>query len=371
MLLGTALSGLSHLHVQGNRFGWVLMLRMLNKILRMGCLLCVTGWIHSSNAQDNRFDVFEYRVEGTTLLPVTIVEQAVYPHLGENKTLEDVERARDALERAYHDAGYLTVLVSIPQQKVDEAVVRLQVTEAPVKRLRVVDSRYFSPADIKAAIPELAEGKVPHFPEMQKQLGNLNRSADRRVTPVLRAGKTPGTVEVDLKVKDQLPLHGSVELNSRQIPNTTLTRLSANLSWDNLWYRQHSLGLTGLIAPENPDESKVLSANYTLPVPVGGFLALYSVYSDSNVASVGALNVLGNGVLVGGRYILPLPGSEKFFHTATFGVDYKDFKQTVNLLDGGNFNTPISYLPFTVGWDGTWLGEGRTTKLGLSANFHV
>src|SRR5687768_9177557 len=105
------------------------MLRILNKILRAGCLLCLMGSIHSSYAQETRFDVFEYRVEGTTLLPVTIVEQAVYPHLGENKTLEDVEKARDALERAYHDEGYLTVLVTIPQQKVDNAIVRLQVTE--------------------------------------------------------------------------------------------------------------------------------------------------------------------------------------------------------------------------------------------------
>ena len=347
------------------------MLRIINKILWAGCVAGLTGWMHASYAQDAQFDVFEYRVEGATLLPVTMVEQAVYPYLGEKKTLEDVEKARDALERAYHGEGYLTVLVSIPQQKVDSAMVTLTVTEAPVKRLRVVDSRYFSPADIKAAVPELAEGNVPNFPEMQKQLASLSRSADRRITPVLRAGKTPGTVEVDLKVKDQFPLHGSVELNSRQIPNTTLTRLSTNVSWDNLWQRQHSLGLTGLITPENPDQSKVFSANYTMPMASGGFLALYSIYSKSAVASLGTLNVLGNGVIVGGRYILPLPGSEKFFHTATLGVDYKDFSQTVNLLDGGNFNTPISYMPFTAGWDGTWVGEGRTTKFGVSVNFHV
>lgn len=324
-----------------------------------------------SYAQDAQFDVFEYRIEGATLLPVTVVEQAVYPHLGEKKTLVHVEQARDALERAYHGAGYLTVLVNIPQQKVEGGVVRLTVTEAPVKRVRVVDSRYFSPADIKAAVPEVAEGNVPNFPEMQKQLASLNRTADRRITPVLRAGKTPGTVEVDLKVKDQLPLHGSIELNSRQIPNTTLTRLSANVSWDNLWHRQHSLGLTGLITPENPDQSKVFSANYTMPLESGGFLALYSVYSASDVASLGTLNVLGNGLIVGGRYILPLPGSEKFFHTVTLGMDYKDFGQSVNLLEGGSFNTPVSYMPFTVGWDGNWLGERRTTKLGLSLNFHV
>lgn len=105
--------------------------------------------MHASHAQDAIFDVFEYRIQGATLLPVTVVEQAVYPYLGEKKSLQEVEQARDALERAYHESGYLTVLVSIPQQKVDDGVVRLTVTEAPVKRLRVVDSRYFSPADIK------------------------------------------------------------------------------------------------------------------------------------------------------------------------------------------------------------------------------
>src|SRR5688500_904232 len=106
----------------------------MTKVLWAGCLICLMGWMRLSYAHEARFDVFEYRVEGATLLPVTVVEQAVYSHLGENKTLEDVERARDALERAYHDAGYLTVLVSIPQQKVDSAIVRLAVTEAPVKR---------------------------------------------------------------------------------------------------------------------------------------------------------------------------------------------------------------------------------------------
>ena len=342
-----------------------------NTSLWLFVLIYLGGWESYSQAQDAQFDIFEYRVEGTARLPVTTVEQAVYPYLGESKSLAEVEKARESLERAYHDAGYLTVLVSIPQQKVEDAVVRLEVTEAPVKRVRVVDSRYFSPDDIRSGVPELAEGNVPNFSEMQKQLANLNRSPDRRVTPVLRAGRTPGTVEVDLKVKDQFPLHGSVELNSRQIPNTTLTRLIANLSWDNLWQRQHSLGVTGLVSPQDTEQSRVIVANYTMPIPNAGFLAVYAIYSNSSVASVGTLNVLGNGVIVGGRYIAPLPGSENFFHTATLGVDYKDFGQNINLIDGGSFSTPITYMPFTVGWDGTWIGDGRTTKLGLSANFHI
>ena len=324
-----------------------------------------------------RFDVFEYRVEGATLLPVVAVEQAVYPHLGEKKTLADVERAREALEKAYHGAGYLTVLVSIPQQKVDEGVVKLKVTEAPIDRLRVVESRYFSLGEIRAGVPALAEGTVPNFNQMQKELAALNKSADRRITPVLRPGKTPGTVEVDLKVKDQLPLHGNVELNDRYSQDTTRTRLTASLRWDNLWQKQHGLGITLQTAPENPDESRVFAANYTWPLASGNYLALYGVLSESDVAAVGTLNVLGNGTIVGARYIVPLRSrGESFFHTATLGADYKDFDQSVNLIDSGGFNTPITYLPFTLGWDGTWLaqresGRSRSTRIGVAFNFHL
>ena len=125
-------------------------------------------------------------------------------------------------------------------------------------------------------------------------------------------------------------------------------------------------------APENTDESKVFSANYTWPLASGNYLALYGVRSESDVAAVGTLNVLGNGNILGARYIVPLRSrSEGFFHTATLGVDYKDFDQSVALIGGGDFNTPITYLPFTAGWDGTWLGEGRTTKVGVAFNFHL
>jgi len=335
-------------------------------------LLLAAGLVLSTaHAQDARFDVFEYRVEGATLLPAIAVERAVYGHMGEQKTLADVEKAREALEKAYHGAGYLTVLVSIPQQRVNKGVVRLQVTEAPVERLRVTESRYYSLGAIKAAAPQLAEGNVPNFQDVQAELTALNRSPDRRVTPVLRPGKTPGTVEVDLKVQDRLPFHGNLELNDRYSPDTTRTRASASLRWDNLWGRQHSIGLTVQTAPQDPGESQVFSLNYTWPLANGGFLAFYGIRSDSDVSAVGTLNVVGRGDIVGARYIRPLPGNESFFHSASFGIDHKDFDQSVKLIGSGGFNTPIAYTPFTLGWDGTWLGEQRTTRVGISFNFHV
>ena len=50
------------------------------------------------------------------MLSATRIEEAVYPYLGEDKTIADVEATRTALEKAYRDAGYLTVLVGIPSR---------------------------------------------------------------------------------------------------------------------------------------------------------------------------------------------------------------------------------------------------------------
>jgi hemolysin activation/secretion protein len=335
-------------------------------------VLCVWVCISASHAQDaDHFDVMEYRIEGTTLLPVATIEQAVTPHLGEKKTLADVENAREALESAYHRAGYLTVLVSIPQQRIVAGVVALAVTEAPVDRLRVVESRYFSLGAIKAGVPELAEGRVPQFDQMQDELAALNRSNDRRVSPILRPGKTPGTVEAELKVQDTLPVHGSVEVNDHHSQDTTPTHMSANLRFDNLWQRQHSLGINMQTVPENPDESRVLSLNYSVALESGNFLSLYGVKTDSDVAAVGTLSVIGRGRIYGARYIVALPGDSSFVHTANLGVDLKDFVQTVRLQGSDGFNTPISYMPLTLGWDGTWLTQNTNTRFGSSFNFHL
>ncbi|WP_234406095.1 ShlB/FhaC/HecB family hemolysin secretion/activation protein [Methylobacillus glycogenes] len=292
------------------------------------------------------FDIMEFQVTGNSVLPVSKIEQAVYPFLGESKSIEDVEAARAALEKSFHDAGYLTVFVSTPEQEVNEKVVRLEVTEGKVEKLRVVGAKYYSLGAIKNRAGELAEGKVPYFPNVQRQLASLNGQPDRQVAPVLRPGKTPGKVEVDLKVEDKLPLHASLELNNRYIANTTHTRLNGSLRYDNLWQQDHSLSLSFQLTPENTDETRVLSATYMIPTPGGDYWALYGVLSRSDVAAVGDVSVIGNGSILGLRYIhpLPAPALSGYFHNLTLGVDYKDFKESTRLI-GTGFNTPISYMP--------------------------
>jgi len=325
--------------------------------------------------QPATFDLLELRVKGNNLIDKKQLERTIYPFLGLKKSVDNVEAARATLEELYKTQGYQTVSVDIPEQDVKNGIVYLQVVEGKISRLRVKDARYFSLGKIKAGVPELAEGNVPNFPKMQKQLAELGiESPDRQIQPVLRAGDTPGTLEVDLKVKDELPLHGKVELNGRNTSTTSRLRLVSSLRYENLWQAMHSASLMYQVSPENSDEVDVWAGTYALPLfSSDARLAFYGVSSSSSaqIASAGALSVIGIGNIYGARLVKPLTPINDYFHSATLGVDYKDFQEDVNLIGADNIKTPISYLPFMAQYSGSLRTKESETTFDVGAHFSV
>jgi len=312
---------------------------------------------------EKKFPILEYQVEGNTLLPVIEIEQAVTPFLGPDRGIRDVEAARRELEKRYHDRGYQTVLVNIPPQQVSDGVVRLAVVEASVERFEIRGSRYHSLEAIRETVPDLQPGVTPDFKQVQKELAQVNHGSDLRVTPVLRASTTPGHVDVDLNVQDSLPLHATLELNNRYSANTAHLRLAGEVSYDNLFQSGQSASLQYQTAPEHPADAKIWSLSYVIPVGAGPVVALYAVRSDSNIAAVGSLSVIGKGDIYGLRFIEPLPTTRaNFFHNVTLGVDYKDFKQNVLLQGADAVASPVQYPPLTAGYSATWYGPPGNTQ---------
>jgi hemolysin activation/secretion protein len=324
-------------------------------------------------AQSETFAILEYRVLDNTVLDSRQIERAVYPHLGPARTLKDVQAARSDLEKAYRDAGYSSVFVDIPEQSVDSGIVRLKVTEGRVERIHVVGTRYFVNRRIVAAVPSLEPGGVPHFPDVQRDMTKLNQeSADLRVAPILKPGPDPGTLDVELKVKDDLPLHATAEVNDNYTANTTHTRVNLNASYTNLFQRNQTLSLQYQTSPENSSNALVLAGTYLIPFESNGStLALIALYTNSDVAAVGTLGVIGNGHVYGTRYVLPLPSGEKFHSSLTFGADLKDFNQSVLVSANNGLQTPIKYMNWSIAYGaGVALGE-NLFNLDLTTNFGI
>jgi len=328
-----------------------------------------------------KFNIWEYRVEGSNLLSARDIEEAIYPFLGPGKDLEVIEQAKNALERLYRDKGYPAVFVDIPEQDVVGGVVYLKATEGKIARLRVSDSDYFKLADIKSEVPSAGKGKALHLPSLQQDLARLNKkTSDLKVVPILKQGRVPGTLEIELKVNDKFPLHGRVELNDHYSKNTTKSRLSASLRYDNLWQKQHSLSLLTQVTPEDTNEVNVLSATYVMPWKgTQNKLAMYAVSSDSEIATLSGesnngLLVVGNSNIYGVRYVMPFASSAKFMHSMSIGFDYKDVEEVVQFPDDParlGVRTPLDYIAWTAKYNVTTRSPKVLTRYGVGITFGV
>ena len=311
-----------------------------------------------SNPQ--RFPIYEFQVKGNSVLSDLAIQRAVSGFTGEKKSIADVEAARLALEKTYHDAGFMTVLVTIPEQNVDAALVELQVIEANVDRLIIKGAEYTAPSVIRSRLSELVGDKPPNFNTMQAQLAGLNRSNDLKVTPILKQGRLPGTVDVQLDVDDQSALHGNFEVNNKHGKGTTASRISAGLRYDNLFQRGHTLGLTFQTAPERMDDQTVWVANYSMPLDVwGASLSGFLVNSKSKSLSG---DLLTDGKTAGVRLSRGLTGTDNYSHNLSAGLDYKNQRAIIADQNLG----PPEYVPLVVSYGATLLGKGRTTGLDLT-----
>jgi hemolysin activation/secretion protein len=314
----------------------------------------------ASEAQ--HFDVHEYRVLGNTVLSNREIEGVLYSRLGEGKTFADVETARGALESAYHSLGFATVFVDIPPQEIADGVVRLRVTEGRLRVRTISGARYFSEGKLLTALPATQPGEVPNLPELQRQLNAVNtQTADRAVVPVLKAGPVPGTMDLALKVDDHLPLHGSVDLNNQYTADTKPLRATFALSYDNLFGELDSLSLQYTGSPQKIGQVGVSNATYSFrPIFDGIRTSLSFTNSSSDVATIGTLGVLGDGQIFGAHVSVPLTQLPGNVQSLTLGLDYKHFRNTINLDSTSSPDAPamliepISYVNASLGYLGAW-----------------
>ncbi|ATY34806.1 ShlB/FhaC/HecB family hemolysin secretion/activation protein [Sphingomonas psychrotolerans] len=314
-----------------------------------------------------RFMITAIDVSGVTKLSSAEIERLVYPHLGPDRTTDDVTAAQKALQQAYAAKGYEAVEVEIPVQPNElfsQGIVQLTVHEAPLGRVQVVDAKHHSSEIARTQVPSLVEGQPIDVAALQRDIAAANRFPDRTISPRFKAGATPGTVDVDLEVEDSAPIHASIELNNDSSPNTRSLRLSGTLRHTNLWGQGHTLSITSSLTPQDIDQSAVLSASYSAPL-IGtpwSFL-FYGYKSNSNVAALGGTNVLGNGYQIGARVSYRLPG-DKLFQQISFGPDVKVFEENISLNGAALQPTQIRYLPLVGEY--SMGGNDETTSFGLT-----
>lgn len=351
------------------------------------CWFILCGWLAAcpAGAQTNQvskprtFTVKKYSVIGNTVLSPETIARALTNSpqaFGTNVTLDGLRAALADLQMAYRERGLVTVAVGLPQQKLTNGTVKIQVTEGRLVAVNVTGNRYFSSNNVMRSLPSLHTNILLNSHVFQRELDTANASRDRQIYPVISPGPEPGSTVLTLKVKDQLPLHARVEMNNQATPGTPDLRTAFNAQYDNLWNLEHQVGVAYSFTPVTYSGSKdyglspfdsPLIANYSTyyRLPLGGYHSVQNQL-DANPGAFGynEVNHRFNLPPATGRAELTLYASRSVTDTSiqngpsgslsTAGVFYTN--------SAGQVYTPLSYTTNASGQNIT-LNENAGVRL--------
>ncbi len=313
------------------------------------------------------FEIKTFVVEGSALLPPDKIDEVLGKYKGHGRQMADLERARGALERAYQALGFPTILVTIPEQTIDEGTVRMQVIEGRLLEIRVTGNQYYPRYQILQKLPSVRLGNLIEEKQLVKELDAVNANPDLKVTPVLKPGSEPGRVGLELKVKDRLPLHVKVTADNKGPFTTPRNRMTVEASYSNLWNADHIMSVQTTQTPTDWGAVQGYSATYV--APLDGPQHAVAVYASKVISksilggntlaiSPGDITVAGNATIAGARYFFPILKGGPATHSITFGADFKRLEKTEATFPGtlgtAVVLSPIQYTPLSLGYSGVY-----------------
>jgi hemolysin activation/secretion protein len=318
-----------------------------------------------------RFDIARFAVEGNTLLPPSDIEALLAPYTGKDRDFGDVQRALEALERAYARRGLNLVAVALPEQELSQGVVRFVVTESRIGTVRVEGNRFHDAANIRGEIPMLREGEVPDLTRISASLKLANENPSKQTTLNLQRGARPGEVDALLKVVDEKLWRATLGVDNGGTETTGEWNAGVQLEHANIAGLDHVLGLQYATTLNHPERVNVYGAGYHIPLyRLGGSIDLYGSYSDVDSGTVLSglfdLQVRGKGTAYGMRFNRELPRLDPIDSKLVLGLDYKAYKNDVE-LQGTPVGNDITLRPVSLAYLGTWRTDTAEASLLVAA----
>lgn len=308
-----------------------------------------------------RFDIVRFNVEGATLLSSEDIQRAVGPFIGKQKDFGDVQRALEALQKAYIDSGFSAVQVLLPEQELEQGVIQFRVIEAKLTKIVVQGNQFFDEANIRNSLPVLREGSPPITRKIAQNLRVANESPAKQTTVILRTGDVEGEVEASVKVADEKVWKASVTLDNTGNKSTGKFRLGGGFRHANLFNKDHVMTLQYITSPsprDKIDEVSVIGFGYKIPLySLGDTLEFFAGVSDVNSGLIAeTFNVTGSGTVLGVRYNQLLEKLGQYYeHKLIYGLDFRDYRNSVVPVGAQiNFVPDISVHPISVTYSGIW-----------------
>ncbi len=336
--------------------------------LALVALLCLPI---TTLAQDGpRFPIRGYQVEGNSLLPQEQVSLAVMPFTGPKSSFETIQLALEALEKAYVKAGYGSVKIEVPEQDLQEGVVRMLVVEARLDRVTVEGSKFHSQANILRSLPALESGQVVNVDALQSNLDLANESFSKYTGVTFRQAEGSRQTDAVVRVNDDVPSRFLMSLDNSGSVSTGRYRLGLSYLHSNLFDRDHALSIQLLTSPTRFNKVAILGLGYRIPLyGMGGDSVDFTLgYSNVDSGRVDLFSVSGSGLIMGTRYNQRLKPQGEWQQRLSYSLDQRSYDSSVTVAGGGASLVPnLRVRPLGL----TYSGDLRSAQRDLAASVTV
>lgn len=311
-----------------------------------------------AEASGPSFILQSVRFTPSTYLSNEQLRSVVMPHLDKPATFTSLQRLIAEINALYQQNGVYTAVAILPQQKIENGVVFINLVEGKLGKLAIEQNQYTESEFIREWISQKDFSQNVDVNALEKDILVYNRVNDQRLAAELRAGESFGLTDIVINVaeqpRDSLQVfvdNYGYKSNGREEIGAMYRRQQLFTAGDRaILYGQVSEGTLSLSASYNAPIKQSRwrlggSTSYTLTEVVSGDFKDADVEGESNRTSIEASYL----ALSGTHYWLNglLSASHSNSNSTVAGYDISKF--TNNAVSGGaQFNWLGSFWQLNV-----------------------
>lgn len=186
-------------------------------------------------------------------------------HEQKHVTVSDITNIRNAFQRKLLDKGYVTSQVYIPEQNLNAGTLQFMVIPGRVEDIRYSDSSAHSPW--RTAFP-VRPGDILNIRDVEQGLEQMKRVSSQSVTMRLLPGTSVGASIIELSIKQDKPVHGSISFDNSGLESTGVYQGSFTSSFDQVFRANDTftMSLSGDLSGSGSIKgTRAASLNYVIP----------------------------------------------------------------------------------------------------------
>jgi hemolysin activation/secretion protein len=188
----------------------------------------------SRSSERQKIAIKKIQVLGIKSIEFEQVKKIISQFEERSSTLDELKKGVvDEISRLYEKKGYITTIVFIPPQKIENGFLTIQVEEGFIEEIEFEEGRYFKDRAVEPYLGATRSG-VLNIRDLQRSIRRINENPDLQVQAILRAGNEPGTMRVAIRpAEEHFFLHLTPYLDNQGRPTIGNNRLGFTITNNN------------------------------------------------------------------------------------------------------------------------------------------